>query len=170
MPSRPQRGDAADYYFTYIDQVPDGDILDLLATQGRDVVPELRAVPEARSLHRYAAEKWSIRDVVNHLSDCERLFQMRAFWFARGFDSPLPSFDQNVAVASAGADQRGWHDLVDELAAVRASTTVFMRALPAEAWDRRGIASDNPFTVRALAYICVGHVAHHMAIVRARYL
>jgi len=168
--SRPARGDAADYYFTYIDQVPDGDILGQLEAQGRAVVAELRAIPEARSLHRYAADKWSLRDVVNHLSDCERLFQMRAFWFARGFDSPLPSFDQNVAVAGARADDRGWRDLVDEFAAVRASTIPFMRALPAEAWDRRGIASDNPFTVRALAYISVGHVTHHMAIVRERYL
>ena len=170
MPSRPARGDAADYYFTYIDQVPDGDILDLLATQGREVVAELRAITDARSLHRYAADKWSIRDVVSHLSDCERLFQMRAFWFARGFDSPLPSFDHNVAVASARADDRGWRDLVDELAAVRASTIPFFRGLPTGAWDRRGVASDNPVTVRALAYMCVGHVAHHMAIVRERYL
>ena len=170
MTSRPARGDAADYYFTYIDQVPDGDILEQLEAQGRAVVAELRAIPEARSRHRYAADKWSLRDVVNHLSDCERLFQMRAFWFARGFDSPLPSFDQNVAVAGARADDRGWRDLVDEFAAVRASTIPFMRALPAEAWDRRGIASDNPFTVRALAYISVGHVTHHMAIVRERYL
>ena len=170
MTTRPQRGDAADYYFIYVDRVPDGDILELLATQGREVVAELRAVTDARSLHRYAADKWSIRDVVSHLSDCERLFQMRAFWFARGFDSPLPSFDQNVAVASARADDRGWSDLVDELAAVRARTIPFMRALPAEAWDRRGIASGNPFTVRALAYISVGHVAHHMTILRERYL
>ena len=170
MTTRPRRGDAADYYFTYIDLVPDGDILDLLATQGREVVADLRAIPDARSLHRYAPEKWSIRDVVNHLSDCERLFQMRAFWFARGFDTALPSFDQNVAVAGAGADDRGWSNLVDEFAAVRASTLPFFRALPAVAWERRGIASDNPFTVRALAYMCVGHVAHHMAIVRERYV
>ena len=168
--TRPDHTEAAEYYFTYIDQVPEGDILEQLEAQGRAVVAELCAIPEARSLHRYAADKWSLRDVVNHVSDCERLFQMRAFWFARGFDSPLPSFDQNVAVASARADDRGWRDLVDELAAVRASTIPFMRALPAEAWDRRGIASDNPFTVRALAYICVGHVAHHMTIVRQRYL
>ena len=170
MTSRPQRGDAADYYFTYIDQVPDGDILDLLVDQGRTVVAELRAVPDARSLHRYAPGKWRLRDVVNHLSDCERLFQMRAFWFARGFDSPLPSFDQDVAVSNAGAEGRAWRDLVDELAAVRASTIPFFRALPTAAWDRRGVASDNPFTVRALAYMCVGHVAHHLAIVRDRYL
>ena len=170
MTARPQRGDAADYYFTYIDRVPDGDLLEQLESQGQAVVAELRAITEARSLHRYAVGKWSLRDVVNHLSDCERLFQMRAFWFARGFDTALPSFDQEVAVSRARADERGWTDLVDEFAAVRRSSIPFFRALPTEAWDRRGVASGNPFTVRALAFMCVGHVAHHMAIVRERYL
>lgn len=169
MPSRPQRGDVADYYFTYIDQVPDGDIVGLLDAQGRDAVAALRAIPEARSLHRYAPGKWSIKDVVNHLSDCERLFVARAFWFARGFDTALPSFDQDVAVASARADDRPWPDLVDEFAAIRASTTPFFGALTADAWTRRGIASGNPFTVAALAFMCVGHVAHHMTILRERY-
>ncbi len=170
MAPRPQRGDAAEYYFTYIDRVPDGDIVAQLADQGRDVAAELRAIPEARSLLRYAADKWTLRDVVNHLTDTERLFLMRAFWVARGFDTPLPSFDQHVAVAAAHADARSWPDLVDDFAAARAGNAAFFRSLPAEAWNRRGIASDNPFTVLSLAFLCVGHVAHHMAIVRERYL
>jgi hypothetical protein len=169
MTTRPQRGDAADYYFTYIDLVPDGDIVGLLDTQGRDAVAALRAIPAARALYRYAPGKWSIKDVVNHLSDCERLFMARAFWFARGFDSALPSFDQEVAVAAARADDRPWPELVDELAAIRSSTTPFFRALPADGWGRKGTASGNPFTVAALAFMCVGHVTHHMTILRERY-
>jgi hypothetical protein len=106
----------------------------------------------------------------NHLTDCERLFVSRAFWFARGFDSTLPSFDQEVAVSAAGADHRSWADLVAEFEAVRTATLTLFRSLPTDAWARRGVASDNPFTVRALAYMCVGHVNHHTAILRDRYL
>jgi uncharacterized damage-inducible protein DinB len=130
----------------------------------------VRGVTETNSLHRYAPGKWSIRDVMNHVSDCERLFIARAFWFARGLESPLPSFDQEVAASAAQADQRPWADLILEFEAVRGATVAFFQSLPAEAWGRRGIASDNPFTVRALAYMCVGHVTHHMAILRERYL
>ena len=168
--TRPERTEAADYYFTYIDRVPDGDICTLLDAQLPEVRQLTDGISEAQSLHRYAPDKWSIRDVMNHLIDCERLFIARAFWFARGFDSPLPSFDQHVAVAAALADQRSWADLRAEFEAVRVGTAAFFRSLPEEAWSRPGIASDNPFTVRALAYMCVGHVDHHVAILRERYL
>ena len=93
----------------------------------------------------------------------------RAFWFARGFDSPLPSFDQNTAMSAADADARSWRSHIDEFRAVRAATLAFFRNLPEEAWTRRGIASDNPFTVRALAYLAAGHVTHHCRILRERY-
>jgi hypothetical protein len=170
MNTVPDRTEAAEYYFTYIDQVPEGDICALLDAQLADTLELLHSIADDTSRHRYAPGKWSIRDVVNHLSDTERLFVFRAFWFARGFDSPLPSFDQNVAVSAAGADERSWPGLVEEFGAVRAVTLAFFRSLPAEAWARRGIASENPFTVRALAYIAVGHVTHHTAILRERYL
>jgi len=167
---RPDRSEAADYYFRYIDQVPDADILQCLRAQREDVLRELRGVPEAKAGHRYADGKWTLREVVGHVNDCERLFCARAFWFARGFDSPLPSFDEQVAIAAAGFDERSWGGLIDEFATVRDATLAFFSGLPAGAWDRRGIASDNPFTVRALAYLAAGHVAHHLAIVKARYL
>jgi hypothetical protein len=98
------------------------------------------------------------------------LFAFRAFWFARGFDSPLPSFDQLTAVSAAASDAHAWPDLLDEFGAVRTATVTLFRGLTDGDWDRRGIASDNPFSVRSLAYIAVGHVAHHVAILRARYL
>jgi hypothetical protein len=166
----PDRTEAAEYYFTYINQVPPGDICRILEAQFADTLPLLQGISEDRSRHRYAPDKWSIREVLGHLNDTERLFVFRAFWFARGFDSPLPSFDQNVAVSAAGADARSWSSLVDEFRAVRAATLAFFRDLPAEAWTRRGVASGNPFTVRALAYLVAGHVTHHMKIVRERYL
>ena len=169
--TRPDRSEAADYYFTYINQVVDeGDICGILRAQGVETAAFFRGISETKSLYRYAPGKWSIRDVVGHLNDTERLFLSRAFWFARGFDAPLPSFDQNVAVAAADADGRAWASLVDEFRVTRDATAAFFEGLPAEAWARRGIASDNPFTVRALAYIGAGHVAHHVRILRERYL
>ena len=166
----PERTEAAEYYFTYIDQVPGGDICDILRAQIPETVPLLKGISEEQSLHRYAPEKWSIRQVVSHLNDTERLFVFRALWFARGFDSPLPSFDQNIAIATAGADDRPWSSHVDEFRVVRSATVAFFQDLPADAWSRRGIASGNPFTVRALAYISAGHLAHHLKILRERYL
>ena len=167
--SRPDRSESADYYFTYIDQVPDGDICEILRAQSAGVLNLLERISEDQSLHRYAPGKWSIREVLRHLNDGERLFVFRAFWFARGFDSPLPSFDQNVAVATSGADERSWPSHVQEFRSVREATLTFFDSLPKDAWTRRGIASDNPFSVRALAYITAGHVAHHVRILRDEY-
>lgn len=167
---RPERTEAAEYYFTYIDQVPAGDIRTILHSQLGETIDPLRRIPEERSLHRYAPGKWSIREVVSHLNDTERLFVFRALWFARGFDTALPSFDQNIALASAGANERPLSDHISEFEFLRAATVAFFQHLPEEAWTRRGIASGNPFTVRALAYIGAGHVAHHARILRERYL
>jgi hypothetical protein len=166
----PDRSEAAEYYFTYIDQVPAGDICRILDAQLPETLALLHVISDEQSRYRYAPDKWSIRQVVSHLSDCERLFVFRAFWFARGFEAPLPSFDQNIAAATAAADERSWTSLIEEFRAVREATLTFFQSLPADAWARRGIASDNPFTVRALAYIAAGHVIHHAAILRKRYL
>ena len=166
----PDRTEAAEYYFTYIDQVPPGDISIILEAQQAETVQLLRGLSEERSMHRYAPDKWSIRQVVSHLNDTERLSVFRALWFARGFDTPLPSFDQNIAIDSARADDRPLSSHVREFDALRAASVAFFQGLPADAWSRRGIASGNPFTVRALAYITAGHVAHHVRILRDRYL
>jgi hypothetical protein len=170
MSGRPQRDEAAPYYFTYIDRVPEGDIRTTLDRQAIETSATLHNISEEQSLHRYAADKWSLRELLNHLNDTERLFVSRAFWFARGFDTPLPSFDQNLAVAAANANDRPWASHVEEFRSVRAATLSFFKGLPVDAWLRRGVASGNPFTVRALAYLAVGHVSHHMAIVQERYL
>ena len=166
----PDRTEAAPYYFTYIDKVPQGDIRHLLETQLPEAVALLSDISEDRSRHRYAPGKWSIREVLHHLNDTERLFVFRALWFARGFNSALPSFDQDVAVAAGHADRRAWQDLLAEFKVVRAASLAFYRSLPDDAWARTGIASGNPFTVRALACCTVGHVAHHLKVLREKYL
>ena len=166
----PDRTEAAEYYFTYIDEVPPGDICRILAAQSGETLALLRGISEERSLYRYAPNKWSIRQLLSHVSDTERVFVFRAFWFARGFDTPLPSYDENVAVSAAGADERSWTSHLEEFEAVRTATSNFFESLPEDAWDRRGVASEKPFSVRALAFITAGHAAHHIRILRERYL
>jgi hypothetical protein len=170
MHARPERNEAAEYYFTYIDQVEGNDVLAVLARQATEVVDVMRAIDETQSLTRYAPDKWSIREVLNHINDTERAFVFRALWFARGFTEPLPGFDQDIAMAGSGAHQRALASHIDDYIAVRSASRTLFETIPAEAWSNRGVASGNPFTVRAVAYITAGHAAHHMRILRERYL
>ncbi len=170
MIGRPQSTEAAPYYFTYINRVNGDDPLVLLEHQLDELLPFLSGTSEQKSLHRYAPDKWSIRQVLNHVTDTERAFAFRALWFARGFESPLPSYDQNISASAAKADLISWAAHVEELTRVRRATAALFRNMPEDAWMRSGIASDNRFTVRALAFIIVGHLAHHGAILRERYL
>ena len=170
MRGRPEPQEAAAYYSRYIDRVQSDDVLGTLEAQLDETLALVGGVTEERSLHRYAPDKWSIRQALNHVSDTERVFVFRAFWFGRGFEGPLAGFEQEISAAGARADEVSWAGHVEEFRAVRLATLTFFRHLPAEAWMRSGIASDNPVTVRALAYITAGHAAHHLAILRERYL
>ena len=170
MRGRPAANEFAAYYSTYVDRVTGDDVVGVLAEQLDLTLSALTGISEEQSLHRYAEDKWSIRQLLNHVSDTERVFVYRALWFARGFDTALPGFDQNVAVPTAEAERFSWASHVEDFRAVRAATLTFFRNLPKEAWGRSGVASGNPVTVRALAYIIAGHVAHHVAILEERYL
>ncbi|HTA44661.1 MAG TPA: DinB family protein [Bryobacteraceae bacterium] len=167
---RPDQSEAAKYYFTYIDQAPGADAEALLLTQVEDLAAFFSAISEEKSLHRYAPGKWSIRQVLNHINDTERAFAFRALWFARGFETPLPSYEQGTAATGAEADRFSWAAHVEEFRCVRRSTISLFANMPPEARMRRGIASGNPFTVRSLAWIIAGHAAHHSRILRERYL
>ena len=166
----PAPTEAAEYFHKYINQIGGGDIREVLETQAGEMLTLLGGIGDEQSRHRYAPEKWSIRQVASHINDTERVFTYRALWFARGVSGALPSFDQDVAIAGAAADDRSWADHVEEFRTIRAATVTLFRGLQADAWDRRGIASGNPVSVRALAYIVAGHVAHHVKILRERYL
>ncbi|MGD0129306.1 MAG: DinB family protein [Terriglobia bacterium] len=170
MIGRPTKTEAADYYFTYINQVQGDDIKAVLATQLEESASFFSAISEDKSLYRYAPEKWSIRQVLNHISDTERSLAFRALWFARNFSTPLPDYDQNIAASAAEAVKISWAAHLEEFTNVRRSTISLFANLPAEGWMRTGIASDNLFTVRALAYIIAGHYAHHVRILSERYL
>jgi uncharacterized damage-inducible protein DinB len=170
MIGRPEPVEAAAYYFTYIDQVPGDDAKHAIRNQLDEALAFFSGISEDQSLYRYAPEKWSIRQTLNHVIDAERIFAFRALWFARGFETPLPSFDQDVAVSAAAADGTPWAAHIEEFRRVRLSTISLFEHTPSEAWTRHGIASGNRVTVRALAFIISGHLAHHMKIMRERYL
>ena len=170
MIGRPAPTEAAPYYFRYIDQTQGEDVLALIEAQLDEVLALGHTISEDKSMHRYAPEKWSIRQALNHVTDTERAFAFRALWFARGFSSALPDYDQEIAAAGADADGTSWADHVEEFRRVRLATISLFKNLPADAWMRAGIASNNRFTVRAMAFITAGHVEHHLKILRERYL
>ena len=164
------QNEAAPYYSRYINLVQSDNILQTLETQFEEILEFLSGISDEQSLHRYAPDKWSIRQVLNHVNDTERVFLYRAFWFARGFEIPLPGYDQDTCSVTARADDFSWANHVEDFRSIRVSTVSFFRNLPAEAWQRTGIASDNPFTVRSLAYIIAGHVTHHRSVIQERYI
>jgi hypothetical protein len=145
------------------------DVLQVLTSQLDQVVTRIRAIPETQGAYRYAPGKWSIKDVVGHLSDTERVFAYRALRIGRGDTTPLPSFDDQTYVLEMRADDRALADLAEEWSHVRQATIALFRGLPAAAWGRRGVANDQPISVRALAYIIAGHVRHHLETLGARY-
>lgn len=168
--TRPQTTEAAHYYSKYIDLITSDEIVPALESQLSETLQFLNGISEEQSLYSYAPGKWTIRELLNHVSDGERVFSHRAFWFARGFSDPLPSFEQDIAVQMAHANNTSWAELVEEFKNLRLGTISLFKSLPEEAWSRSGIASDNPVTVRACAYIIAGHVAHHVGVLREKYL
>jgi hypothetical protein len=166
---RPDASEYAPFYHGYISSVPDGDVLALLRSGGRELIEALERIPESRGGHRYAPDKWTIREVIGHLIDAERIFGYRALRFARADQTPVPGFDENDYVKSAGSDARTIADLARELAVVRESSALMFESLPEDAWLRTGIANGNAISVRAIAYVVAGHPRHHLRILRERY-
>jgi hypothetical protein len=167
--TRPQTHEAVSDFFRYIDLVPGDEIVPVLQSQMGETVQFLERISEEKSREAYAPGKWTIRELWHHVNDGERLFAFRAFWFARGFQDALPSFEQDLAVQAARANDTSWRQLVEEFKALRTSTISLFETLPAEAWTRTGIASDNPVSVRALAWVIAGHVTHHTQVLKEKY-
>jgi hypothetical protein len=166
---RPGADEHIAYYSAYIAQVPGDDALPVLASHLESWQPALRRLTDTQALHRYAPGKWSVKEVLNHLSDGERVFAYRALRFARADATPVPGFDENAWVPAAGSDRRPVAELVDELVAVRAASVALFRSLEPAAMARMGTANGHPISVRALVWIVAGHAIHHQAILRDRY-
>jgi hypothetical protein len=167
--TKPAPSEHAAYYSRYVDLVQDGDVLAALASQIGGTLAHLGKLSDADSLKRYAPGKWSVREMVGHMIDTERVFAYRALRFARNDRTNLPGFEQDDYVAAANFDSRLWKDLQEELAAVRVSSLLMFRGLGEEAWTRQGVANGNPMSVRAAAYVIAGHELHHMKVLRERY-
>jgi DinB family protein len=169
MIRRPSEVEFAPFYAGYVSLVTEADIMQVLEGQAADVRQRTRAFIPAREQFRYAEGKWSVREVLGHMTDAERVFGFRAFCFSRGDENALPSFDQNDYVARSGADRCSLADLVQEFGQSREANLTFLRRLDDDAWKRIGTASSKPVSVRALAYIMAGHVRHHLHILSTRY-
>jgi hypothetical protein len=169
MIGRPQNDEYAQYYAGYISHVSEEDPVAVMEAQAVVTRAALCNVTEPESLYRYAPGKWSIKEVVGHLADSERIFAYRALRFARSDEQPLQGFEQNDYVRVANFDRIPFTELMQQLADLRRSTVALFRGLEEEAWGRRGIASGNPFTVRALAFVIPGHERHHLRVLQERY-
>jgi uncharacterized damage-inducible protein DinB len=167
---KPEAGEYAPYYETYVSLVPEGDIVDALSSQLAEMSAMLGGIAEERGAHSYAEGKWSVKQLIGHVIDGERIFAYRALVIARGERQPLPGMDQDEYMAFSDFDSRTLADLSAEFAHARASNVLMFRGLSEEAWTRRGTASEREVSVRALAHVLFGHVAHHVNVLRARYL
>jgi hypothetical protein len=166
----PDASEYAPYYGKYIELVTSNDVVAALEDQPRETVALLSALSEEQGDYRYAPDKWSIKEMLGHVIDAERVFSYRALRFARNDKTPLASFEQNDYVRAGDFGDRRLADLVEEFISVRRATLWVFRPLSPEAWMRRGTASDNPVSVRAVAYIVAGHELHHRRILRDKYL
>ncbi len=168
--AKPTPSEYLPYYGRYVSLVPDANILTVLADQITETLDVLRSIPDSRANFRYAPEKWSIKELVGHLIDSERVFAYRALRFARNDSTPLPGFEQDDYVRGASYDRLPLSDIAAEFQSVRESTLCLFKNLEEEAWLRQGKANDAEVSVRALAYIIAGHELHHRGVLRAKYL
>jgi hypothetical protein len=167
---KPDAQEYAPYYGKYIDLVPGGNIVQVLDEQLKETLALLAEIPESRAGYRYEEGKWSIKEVIGHVIDCERVFSYRALRFGRNDSIPIEGFEQDDYVAAGGFDNRTLADLARELEHVRRATIDLFGSFPEEAWNRAGLANQNKVSVRAVAFIIAGHERHHREVLRTRYL
>lgn len=169
MIGRPGPGEYGDFYAGYISALPPGDVLEILELQIDQLRSLASTVTADQETFRYAPGKWSLREVVGHLIDAERVFSYRALCFSRGDDTPLPGFDENFYVEHANFDSRTIQSLIEELTLLRSANLLLFRGLTPEDLARLGVANSYPVSVRALAFILAGHLEHHFRVLRERY-
>jgi uncharacterized damage-inducible protein DinB len=168
--SRPSAEEYAPAFGGYVSRVADvSDAVAALARQKDRFVQSVAAMSDTEAGYRYAPEKWSVKELVGHVCDAERIFTYRMLRIGRGDATPLPGFEENDYVVAARSDERRLPDLLDEWQAVRSATSALVRALPSDAWARRGTSNGHPITTRALLYIVLGHADHHLNVLQTRY-
>ena len=166
---RPEPTEYAEFYANYVSKVPGTDAVSILESQRLQMVQLFAGRSERDGSFRYAPDKWTVKEVLGHITDTERIFAYRALRIARGDQTPLPGFEQDDFVKNGGFSERTLADLAEEFALVRAASIALFRSFPEAAWARRGVASEKEVTVRALAFITAGHQIHHRMILEERY-
>lgn len=167
---RPLPGEYSEGMASYIALAPEGDVLALLKAQAGEIGALFGGLSEAQAAHRYAAGKWSLKDLLQHLSDAERIFAYRCLRIGRGDATPLPGWEEDDYARAAGADEHPIADLLADFQATRRASLELFRSLPAAAWEEKGTSNGRTLSARAIPYVCLGHAAHHLAVIRERYL
>jgi len=167
---RPDLSRVPEFYHGYIGNVKEDNLMAGLRSSTKNLFELLNSIPADKHDHKYADGKWTIKEVVQHMLDGERVFTYRALRFARKDDTPLPGFDENLFAQTAKADKRNWTDLIEEFASLRKATEAMFASFDNEQMEQSGIASENSTYVLGIGYIVAGHVNHHCQIIKERYL
>jgi hypothetical protein len=167
---RPEKDEYAEFYANYVSLAEETDVVSALQNQANDLRKLLAGISAEKENFRYAEDKWSVKELLGHIIDGERVFSYRAWRISRGDQTPLATFEENSYVAGSNFNCSGLADLIEEFSLLRAANVLLFKNLTEEMWLRRGTASDATVSVRALAFIMVGHVRHHQNILRTRYL
>lgn len=167
---RPGADEHAPFYAGYIAEASGSDVLKTLEEQATELTAFFRGIPEARGEHRYAVDKWSVKDVILHICDAERVFSYRLLRFSRNDPTALPGFDENMFATHCGAASHTVAQLADEFGAVRQASLALIAPMGDDQMIRRGVASGKEITARALAWILAGHADHHVRILKEKYL
>ena len=166
---RPDKTEYDPYYEHYVSLVADDDILDTLTAQPAKLQDLFTAIPEAKGEFRYADGKWSVKELLGHLIDGERMFAYRLFRISRGDETPIEGFEQDGYIENAYSNGRSFADLLEEFNLLRRANMLLFNNMNEAAWARVGTANNARISVRALAYIMAGHIEHHLRILKERY-
>lgn len=170
MLHRPIEGEYPSYFEGYIKLVPNGEIVSILQENLLGTISLFQGIPVSNGDFQYAPDKWSIKEVLGHMTDTERIMSVRLLRFGRGDSTPLPGFNENIYVKGANFNQRTLENLLDEFTVTRNATITLIQNMSEESWGRKGLSNNHETTARSLAYMITGHELHHCQIIRERYL
>lgn len=166
----PAEGEYIPYQSLYLEKVPAGNLVHILEQSLEQTLATLSALTNEQAEYAYAPGKWTIKQVLIHINDCERILAYRALCIARGEQLPLPGFEQDDYVTAANLSERNMSDMLEEFRSIRMATLTLIKSFNSEIINRKGNANKHPITVNALCYVIAGHELHHMSIIRERYL
>ncbi|HYM92756.1 MAG TPA: DinB family protein [Chitinophagaceae bacterium] len=167
---RPDLTRVPEFYHNYINQVPENDLSEAFKNEGPGFIHFIETIPSVKYDYRYAENKWTLKEVLQHIIDGERIFAYRALRFARKDPTPLPGFDENLFAENSKASNRNWDDLLNEFKSVRASTEFLFNSFDKEQLESSGISNNHSNYVLAFGFVIIGHCLHHKKIIKERYL